>query len=96
YSVNLKQSSIVLHSNENHITFTLVDLQRLKKFQQCIDLYIIEKQKKIPYYSYQKTFDTAYSLITADVNGLPYSCQRNEFPNQYIQNFAVAVLVVLF
>ncbi|KAF0713497.1 Uncharacterized protein FWK35_00028041 [Aphis craccivora] len=85
YAVNVKQSSIVLHSNENHMTFTLVGLQRLKQIQQCIDLYIIEKQKKLP--CYQKTFETAYSLITADVNGLPYSCRRNEFTNQYIQNY---------
>ncbi|KAF0687548.1 Uncharacterized protein FWK35_00038205, partial [Aphis craccivora] len=37
--------------------------------------------------SYQKTFDTAYALIKSDVNGLPSSCQRNEFTNQYIQNY---------
>jgi len=85
YSVNVKQSSIILHSNQNDITFALVDLQRLKQIQQCIELYIIEKQKKLQ--SYQKTYDTAYSLISADVNGLPSSCRRNEFTNQYIQNY---------
>jgi len=85
YSVNVKQSSIILHSNQNDITFALVDLQRLKQIQQCIELYIIEKQKKLQ--SYQKTYDTAYSLISADFNGLPSSCRRNEFTNQYIQNY---------
>ncbi|KAE9521463.1 hypothetical protein AGLY_018137 [Aphis glycines] len=28
-----------------------------------------------------------YTLIKSDVNGLPSSCQRNEFTNQYIQNY---------
>jgi len=85
YSVNVKQSSIILHSNESCITLSHVDLHRLKQLQHCIDLYIVEKQKKLE--SYQKTFDTAYSLIKADINGLPSSCQRNEFTNQYIQNY---------
>ncbi|KAF0765142.1 Uncharacterized protein FWK35_00011808 [Aphis craccivora] len=84
YSVNVKQSSIILHSNENYITLSHIDLYRLKQLQHCIDLYIIEKQKKFP--SHQKTFDTVYSLIMADVNGLPSSCRQNEFTNQYIQN----------
>ncbi|KAE9523353.1 hypothetical protein AGLY_016301 [Aphis glycines] len=85
YSVNVKQSSIILHSNENYITLSHIDLHRLKQLQHCIDLYIIEKQKQFS--SHQKTFDTAYSLIMADVNGLPSSCRRNEFTNQYIQNY---------
>lgn len=81
YSVNVKQSSIILHSNENYITLSHIDLHRLKQLQHCIDLYIIEKQKKL-----SMTFDTAYSLSMADVNGLP-SCRRNEFTNLYIQNY---------
>ena len=85
YSVNVNQSTIVLYSNDNYITLSHVDLHRLKQLQHCIDLYIVEKQKKLE--SYQKTFDTAYALIKADVNGLPLSCQRNEFTNQYIQNY---------
>lgn len=85
YSVNVKQSSIILYSNENYITLSHVDLQRLNQLGACIDLYIIEKQKKLP--CYQKTFDTAYALIMADINGLPSSCRRNEFTNSYIQNY---------
>ncbi|KAE9523021.1 hypothetical protein AGLY_016652, partial [Aphis glycines] len=86
YSVNVNQSTIVLYSNDNYITLSHIDLHRLKQLQHCIDLYIVEKQKKLE--SYQKTFDTAiYSYIYSDVNGLPSSCQRNEFTNQYIQNY---------
>ncbi|KAE9544077.1 hypothetical protein AGLY_001766 [Aphis glycines] len=85
YSVNVNQSTIVLYSNDNYITLSHIDLHRLKQLQHCIDLYIVEKQKKLE--SYQKTFDTAYALIKSDVNGLPSSCQRNEFTNQYIQNY---------
>ncbi|KAE9523109.1 hypothetical protein AGLY_016496 [Aphis glycines] len=85
YSVNVNQSTIVLYSNDNYITLSHIDLHRLKQLQHCINLYIVEKQKKLE--SYQKTFDTAYALIKSDVNGLPSSCQRNEFTNQYIQNY---------
>jgi hypothetical protein len=67
YFVNKNQSIIVLYSNDNYITLSYVDLHRLKQLQHCIDLYIVEKQKKLE--SYQKTFD--YALIKADVNGLP-------------------------
>ncbi|KAE9523014.1 hypothetical protein AGLY_016645 [Aphis glycines] len=38
------------------------------------------------------TFDTAYSLIMADVNGLPFSCRRNEFTNQYSQNYDLSYM----
>ena len=85
YSVNIKQSSITLYTVDDYITLSHVDLQRLKQLQHCIDLYIAEKQKKLD--SYQKTFDSAYALIKSDVKGLPVSCQRNEFTNQYIQNY---------
>ncbi|KAF0716003.1 Uncharacterized protein FWK35_00024576, partial [Aphis craccivora] len=57
YSVNVNQSTIVLYSNDNYITLSHIDLHRLKQLQHCIDLYIVEKQKKLE--SYQKTFDTA-------------------------------------
>ncbi|KAE9536193.1 hypothetical protein AGLY_007416 [Aphis glycines] len=85
YSVNENQSTIVLYSNDSYITLSHIDLHRLKQLQHCIDLYIVEKQKKLE--SYQKTFDTAYTLIKSDVNGLPSSFQRNEFTNQSIQNY---------
>ncbi|KAE9522547.1 hypothetical protein AGLY_017054 [Aphis glycines] len=84
-SVNVNQSTIVLYFNDNYITLSHIDLHSLKQLQHCIDLYIVEKQKKLE--SYQKTFDIAYALIKSDVNGLPSSCQRNEFTNQYIQNY---------
>ncbi|KAE9525966.1 hypothetical protein AGLY_013908 [Aphis glycines] len=61
YSVNVNQSTIVLYSNDNYITLSHIDLHRMKQLQHCIDLYIVEKQKKLE--SYQKTFDTAYALI---------------------------------
>ncbi|XP_060855461.1 baculoviral IAP repeat-containing protein 3-like [Metopolophium dirhodum] len=61
------------------------DFCRLKQLQHCVDLYIAEKQKRLP--SFQTTFDAAYELIKNDVRGLPISCQRNEFTNQYIQNY---------
>lgn len=85
YSTNLKQNSIILHTTDNNITLSQIDLQRLKQLQHCIDLYIVEKQKKLE--SYQKTFNDAYLLIKSDISGLPSSCQRNEFTNQYIQNY---------
>ncbi|KAF0724602.1 Uncharacterized protein FWK35_00028290 [Aphis craccivora] len=37
YSVNVKQSSTILHSNENYITLSHIDLHRLKQLQHCID-----------------------------------------------------------
>lgn len=85
YSVNLNQLTIKLHVNDHFITLSYTDLHRLKQLQQCIDSHIVEKQKKLV--SYQSTFDTVYSLIRADINILPSSCQRNDFTNQYIQNF---------
>jgi len=85
YSTNVKQSSITLHINDDYITLSHIDFCRLKQLQHCVDLYIAEKQKRLP--SYQATFNTAYDLIKNDVRGLPISCQRNEFTNQYIQNY---------
>lgn len=85
YSINAKQSSITLNINDEYITLSHIDFCRLKQLQHCIDLYIAEKQKRLQ--SFQATFDTAYELIKNDVRGLPISCQRNEFTNQYIQNY---------
>jgi len=85
YSTNVKHSLITLHINDNSISLTNIDFARLKQIQNLIDLYIAEKQKRLP--SYQVTFDTAYELIKNDVRGLPITCQRNEFTNQYIQNY---------
>jgi len=85
YSINIKQSSINLHINDAYITLSHIDFCRLKQLQHCVDLYIVEKQKRLP--SYQATFNTAYELIKNDVRGLPDTCQRNEFTNQYIQNY---------
>ncbi|KAF0758308.1 Uncharacterized protein FWK35_00008861 [Aphis craccivora] len=65
YSVNVNQSTIVLYSNDNNITLSHIDLHRLKQLQHGIDLYIVEKQKKLELY--QKTFDTAYALIKSDL-----------------------------
>ena len=85
YSINVKQSSITLYINDNYITLSHIDFCRLKQLQHCVNLYIIEKQKRL--HSFQTTFDAAYELIKNDVQGLPISCQRNEFTNQYIQNY---------
>jgi len=85
YSINVKQSSITLHINDDYITLSHIDFCRLKQLQHCVDLYIAEKQKRLQ--SFQATFNTAYELIKNDVRGLPISCQRNEFTNQYIQNY---------
>lgn len=85
YSINLNQFTIKLNVNDHFITLSYIDLHRLKQLQQCIDSNIVEKQKKLV--SYQSTFDTVYALIKADINILPSSCQRNDFTNQYIQNF---------
>ena len=85
YSINVKQSSITLHLNEEYITLTHVDLYRLRQLQNLIDLYVADKQKRLA--NYQITFNTAYDLIKNDVRGLPSTCQRNEFTNQYIQNY---------
>jgi len=85
YSVNLNQFTIKLYVNNQFITLSYNDLHRIKELQECIDSYIVEKQKKLV--SYQSIFDTVYSLIKADINILPLSCQRNDFTNQYIQNF---------
>jgi len=85
YSVNLNQLTIKLYVNNQFITLSYNDLYRIKELQECIDSYIVEKQKKLV--SYQSTFDTVYSLIKANINILPLSCQRNDFTNQYIQNF---------
>ena len=85
YSINVKQSSITLHINDDYITLSHIDFCRLKQLQHCVDLYIAEKQKRLP--SFQATFNAAYELIKNDVRGLPISCQRNEFTNQYIQNY---------
>ena len=85
YSINVKQSSITLYIKDDYITLSHIDFCRLKQLQHCVDLYIAEKQKRLP--SYQATFNTAYELIKNDVRGLPVTCQRNEFTNQYIQNY---------
>lgn len=85
YSINAKQGSITLHINDEYITLSHIDFCRLKQLQHCVDLYIAEKQKRLP--SYQTTFNVAYDLIKNDVRGLPISCQRNEFTNHYIQNY---------
>jgi len=58
---------------------------RIKQIQNLINVYIAEKQKRLP--CYQATFNTAYELIKNDVRGLPFTCQRKEFTNQYIQNY---------
>lgn len=85
YSVNLNQFTIKLYVNNQFITLSYNDLHRIKELQECIDSYIVEKQKKLV--SYQSIFDTVYSLIKENINILPLSCQRNDFTNQYIQNF---------
>ena len=85
YSVNLNQLTIKLYVNNQFITFSYNDIHRIKELQECIDSYIVEKQKKLV--SYQSTFDTVYSLMKANINNLPLSCQRNDFTNQYIQHF---------
>jgi len=85
YSANLNQLTIKLYVNNQFITLSYNDLHRIKELQECIDSYIVEKQKKLV--SYQSTFNTVYSLIKASINILPLSCQRNDFTNQYIQNF---------
>ncbi|XP_060857912.1 uncharacterized protein LOC132935386 [Metopolophium dirhodum] len=75
----------LLISKQISIIVLLEYFCRLKQLQHCVDLYIAEKQKRLP--SFQTTFDAAYELIKNDVRGLPISCQRNEFTNQYIQNY---------
>jgi len=85
YSINVKHSLITLHIHENYISLTNIDIARIKQIQNLIDVYIAEKQKRLP--CYQATFNTAYELIKNDVRGLPFTCQRKEFTNQYIQNY---------
>lgn len=92
YSVNLNQFTIKLYINNNFITLSYIDLHRLKQLQQCIDSFIDEKQKKLV--SYQSTFDAVYSSIKADISILPSSCQRNDFTNQYIQNFDFTICCI--
>jgi len=85
YSINVKHNLITLHINDNYISLTNTEISRLKQIQNLIDVYIAEKQKRLS--NYQAIFNTAYELIKNDVRGLPVSCQRNEFTNQYIQNY---------
>jgi len=81
---NLKNPNAMPRLNWRNLPVKKVLRTYIRVFE-IFEKYIIGKQKKLQ--SYQKTFDTAYSLITADVNGLPSSCRRNEFTNQYIQNY---------
>jgi hypothetical protein len=48
-----KNSSITLRLNNNTLALSIIDLCRLKQIQICIESNIIEKQKKINYYSTQ-------------------------------------------
>lgn len=86
YSVNCKRSNITLHVNNESITLSYSDLHRMKQLQYCIDSVIIEKQKKLN--MYQQCFDYAYNIMKQDIQNLPQACQRNDFTNQYIQDYS--------
>lgn len=44
YSINVKQSSITLHTSDDYMILLHIDFDRLKQLQNVLDLYIADKQ----------------------------------------------------
>lgn len=85
YKTCAKSVSVNLYHNNNRITLSSDNFNRLKSLESCINAYIIELTNKLV--MYQTVFNNACIIIKYDILYLSPDCIRSDFISTYIKDY---------
>lgn len=85
YKICAKSESVNLYHNNDRITLSSDNLNRLKLLESCINANIIELTNKLV--MYQTVFNNACIIIKYDILYLSPDCIRSDFISTFIKDY---------